>query len=187
MPEEWVVAQSALRYVGWLKDQPSWDVLIKALTRRPKDEDVTMDGFDAGRCRHPRHEPPRDWLWRPRTACPSGVTARRSSPLLDYIEEPKNNEQSRFEACAALAWVAEKEDFLEIAKKIADYKGNEKPDEVRRACLLEALIQRPVPGDRVRADFADDTASGGRNAAPGGSRESLRAASTRPSRASSSL
>jgi HEAT repeat protein len=145
MPEEWVVAQSALRYVGWLKDQPSWDVLIKDLTRRPKDEDVTMDGLMVGGVAilgmslRAIGVGAADGLseWRDRKAF---------KPLLDYIEEPKNNEQSRFQACAALAWVAEKEDFLEIAKKIADYKGNEKPDEIRRGCLLEALIQRPVPG-----------------------------------------
>jgi len=145
MPEEWVVAQSALRYVGWLKDQPSWDVLIKDLTRRPKDQDVTMDGLMQGGVAilgmslRAIGYGAADGLseWRDRKAF---------KPLLDYVEEPKNNEQSRFEACAALAWVAEKEDFLEIAKKIAEYKGNDKPDEVRRACLLEALIQRPVPG-----------------------------------------
>lgn len=145
MPEEWVVAQSALRYVGWLKDRQSWDVLIKGLTRRPKDEDVTMDGLMQGGVAilgmslRAIGVGSADGLseWRDR---------RAFKPLLDYIEEPKNNEQSRFQACAALAWVAEKEDFLEVAKKIADYKGNEKPDEVRRACLLEALIQRPVPG-----------------------------------------
>ncbi|MEO8903249.1 MAG: HEAT repeat domain-containing protein, partial [Polyangiaceae bacterium] len=145
MPEEWVVAQSALRYVGWLKDAPSWDVLIKSLTRRPKDEDVTMEGLlqggvaILGMSLRAIGVGAADGLseWRDR---------RAFKPLLEYIEDPKNNEQSRGSACAALAWVAEKEDFLEIAKKISEYKGNEKPDEVRRACLLEALIQRPVPG-----------------------------------------
>jgi len=145
MPEEWVVAQSALRYVGWLKDAPSHDVLIKSLTRRPKDLDVTMDGLlqggvaILGMSLRAIGVGASDGLseWRDRKAF---------KPLLDYIEDPQNNEQSRFQACAALAWVAEREDFLTIAKKIADYKGNEKPDEVRRACLLEALIQRPVPG-----------------------------------------
>jgi len=145
MPEEWVVAQSALRYVGWLKDQPSWDVLIKSLTRRPKDQDVTMDGLNQGGVAILGMS-----LRAIGVGAAQGLSEWRDrkafKPLLDYIEEPKNNEQSRFDACAALAWVAEKEDFLEIAKKISEYKGNEKPDEVRRACLLEALIQRPVPG-----------------------------------------
>jgi hypothetical protein len=67
-------------------------------------------------------------------------------PMLEYVEEPKNNEQSRLSACAALAWVANKEDILEIAKKIEEYKSEEKSDQFRRACLLETLIQRPVPG-----------------------------------------
>jgi hypothetical protein len=67
-------------------------------------------------------------------------------PLFEYAQEPKNNEQSRMQACMALAWVAEKEDFIEVAKKIQEYSGNEKPDQIRRACFLETLIQRPVPG-----------------------------------------
>ncbi len=145
MPEEWVVAQSALRYVGWLKDQPSWDVLIKSLTRRPKDEDVTMAGLLQGGVAILGMS-----LRAIGVGAADGLSEWRDpkafKPLLDYIEDPKNNEQSRGSACAALAWVAEKDDFLEIARKISEYKGNEKPDEVRRACLLEALIQRPVAG-----------------------------------------
>jgi hypothetical protein len=65
---------------------------------------------------------------------------------MDYVDDVKNNEQSRMEACAALAWTATDEDFLEISKKIEEYKGELKSDQFRRACLLEALIQRPVPG-----------------------------------------
>ncbi len=145
MPEEWVVAQSALRYVGWLKDQPSWGVLIKSLTRRPKDEDVTMEGLLQGGVAILGMS-----LRAIGVGAADGLSEWRDQkafkPLLDYIEDPKNNEQSRGSACAALAWVAEKDDFLQIARKISEYKGNDKPDEVRRACLLEALIQRPVPG-----------------------------------------
>ena len=49
-------------------------------------------------------------------------------------------------ACAALAWTATNDDFLEISKKIEEYKSELKSDQFRRACLLEALIQRPIPG-----------------------------------------
>jgi HEAT repeat protein len=145
MPEDWVIAQSALRYVGWLKDEPSWKSLDKAINARAPELDVTMDGLYKGGlailgmslralgvgAAHGYSE------WRDHKAFPT---------LLKYIEEPKNNEQSRQAACAALAWVAETEDFLEIAKKIQQYSGTEKRDEFRRECLLEALIQRPVPG-----------------------------------------
>src|SRR5256885_84518 len=117
---------------------------MKDLTRRPKENDVTMDGLMQngvailGMALRAIDVGAADGFseWRDR---------RTFKPLMDYIVEPKNNEQSRFSACAALAWVTEKEDFLEIAQKIAEYKSNEKPDEVRRNCLLEALIQRPVP------------------------------------------
>ncbi|HKY35743.1 MAG TPA: HEAT repeat domain-containing protein [Polyangiaceae bacterium] len=145
MPEEWVIAQSAMRYVGWLKDQRSWGVLEKALTARPKELDVTMDGLMVGGV-----------AILGMTLRALGVGAadgfsewrdhRAFKPLFDYIQEPKNNEQSRLQACAALAWVAEKEDFIEVAKKIQEYSSFEKPDQIRRACLLETLIQRPVPG-----------------------------------------
>jgi hypothetical protein len=66
--------------------------------------------------------------------------------MLDFVDDVKNNEHSRTSACAALAWVAEKDDFIEIAKRIQQYSGQEKSDSFRRACLLETLIQRPVPG-----------------------------------------
>jgi len=145
MPEEWVIAQSAMRYVGWMKDERSYSVLEKALTARPKELDVTMDGLMVGGVAILGMT-----LRALGVGAADGLSQWRNhkafKPLMAYIEDPKNNEQSRMSACAALAWVAEKEDFLEIAKKIQQYSGHDKPDQVRRACLLEALIQRPVPG-----------------------------------------
>jgi HEAT repeat protein len=145
MPEEWVIAQSAMRYVGWMKDERSWGVLEKALTARPKELDVTMDGLMVGGVAILGMT-----LRALGVGAADGMSQWRDhkafKPLLAYSEEPKNTEQSRMSACAALAWVAEKEDFLEIAKKIQQYSSYEKPDQIRRACLLESLIQRPVPG-----------------------------------------
>jgi HEAT repeat protein len=145
MPEEWVIAQSALRYVGWLKDERSWKSLEKAIKANSREYDVTMDGLYAG-----------GLAILGMTFRALGVGAadgfsqwrdnKAFKMLMTYIENPKENEQSRLSACAALAWVAEKDDFLEVAKKIAQYSGNDKADEVRRACFLETLIQRPIPG-----------------------------------------
>jgi hypothetical protein len=145
MPEEWVVAQSAMRYVGWLKDQRSYGVLEKALTARPKELDVTMAGLNVGGVAI---------LGMTLRAIGMGAADGLSEwrdhkafkPLFEYVQEPKNNDQSRMQACQALAWVAEQEDFIEIAKKIQEYSTDEPKDQVRRACLLETLIQRPVPG-----------------------------------------
>jgi HEAT repeat protein len=145
MPEEWVIAQSAMRYVGWLKDQRSYSVLEKALVARPKELDVTMDGLMVGGVAILGMT-----LRAIGVGAADGMSEWRDhksfKPLFDYVQDPKNNEQSRMSACAALAWVAEKEDFIEVAKKIQEYSGMEKPDQIRRACFLETLIQRPVPG-----------------------------------------
>lgn len=145
MPEEWVIAQSALRYVGWLKDEPSWKVLEKSLTRREPDLDVTMDGLMQGGV-----------AILGMTLRAIGVGAsdgfaewgdeKAFKPLMKYIDEPKENEQSRMEACQAVAWVANKDDMLEVAKKIAEYKKEDKADQFRRACLLETIITKPVSG-----------------------------------------
>jgi len=148
MPEEFVVAQSALRYIGWTKDQRSWAVLEKSLNRRKNERaeyDVTMDGLLQGGVAILGMS-----LRALGVGAADGFSEWRDHKafkmLLDYIDDTKNNEQSRLSACSALAWVAEKEDFLEIAKRIQGYSGQEKSDQVRRACLLETLIQRPVPG-----------------------------------------
>ncbi len=144
-PEEWVIAQSAMRYAGWLKDEQSWSVLEKALERRPKEIDVTMDGLMQGGVAI---------LGMALRAIGVGAAHGMSEwgdpkafkLLMKYVEEPKENEQSRTEACAAMAWVATKDDMLEVAKKIQEYDKPDKADSFRRACLLETLITRPIPG-----------------------------------------
>lgn len=144
-PEEFVVAQSAMRYVGWMKDEQSWPVLERALKKRPEHHDVTMDGLMQGG---------KAIMGMALRALGVGAAhgfsqwrdPRAFKQLLEYVEDPMENEQSRLEACAALAWVGTKEDMLEVAKKIEEYKKPDRADQVRRACLLEAFIQRPVPG-----------------------------------------
>jgi HEAT repeat protein len=145
MPEEWVIAQSALRYVGWLKDEKSWEVFGKMLDRRPKDIDATMESLMQGGLAI---------LGMTLRAVGKGAAEGMSEwgdpkgfkPMLKYIEDVKNNEQSRMDACAALAWVGTDEDLLTVAKKIQEYDGQQKSDQFRRACLLETLISRPVSG-----------------------------------------
>jgi HEAT repeat protein len=145
MPEEWVVAQSALRYVGWMKDANSWGPMEKDLKRRDPKLDVTMDGLMHG-----------GLAILGMTLRAIGVGAAQGfsewgdhkafKPLLDYVEEPKENEQSRMEACSALAWVGNADDMVTVAQKIQKYAGGDPKDEFRRACFLETLITRPIPG-----------------------------------------
>jgi HEAT repeat protein len=145
LPQEWTVAQSALRYVGVMKDAASWPVLIGALHRRPEKADITMESLMAG-----------GMAVLGMTLRGLGVGAsqgfaewgdhRAFDPLVTYIEDPKENEQSRMEACSALAWVAKDEDFVTVAEKIKQYSGSSTQDQVRQACFLETLISRPIAG-----------------------------------------
>jgi HEAT repeat protein len=145
MPEEWVIAQSALRYVGWMKDQPSWAVLEKSLHRRDPRIDVTMEGLMHGGLAllgmtlkalgHGASEGFSEW-----------GDNRAFKPLLDYAQDPMENEQARERACMALAWVAKPDDMVKVAELIQKYGSGQPKDEVRRMCLLETLITRPVTG-----------------------------------------
>lgn len=145
MPEEWVIAQSAMRYVGRLRDEPSWNVLQRALTKRPAEIDVTMESLLQG-----------GLAILGMTLRALGVGAadgmsewgdpRAFKPLMDYILEPKENEQSREAACAALAWVAKPDDMVKVAETIQEHDEPQKSDQFVRSCLLETLILRPVPG-----------------------------------------
>jgi hypothetical protein len=134
-----------MRYVGWLKDEKSWKVLEDALKARPKEVDVTMDALMQGGLAI---------LGMTLRALGVGASHGMSQwgdpkafkPLLEYIESERENEQSRMEACAALAWVATEEDLAKVAEKIEEYNGEAASDQFRRACLLETFIQKPVPG-----------------------------------------
>jgi hypothetical protein len=131
-----------------MKDERSWPVLEKSLNRRKAERaeyDVTMEGLMQGGVAILGMS-----LRALGVGAADGFSEWRDHKafkwMLDYVDDVKNNEQSRMSACAGLAWVAEREDFLEIAKRIQAYGGPEKSDQFRRACLLETLIQRPVPG-----------------------------------------
>jgi HEAT repeat protein len=145
MPEEWVIAQSALRYVGMARDEKSWGVLLDGLKKKPDNLSISNEamyqgglailGMSLNAVGKGASDGLSEW------ADPKGF-----EPLMKFVEDPKQNENARESACAALAWTATPENFLTIAETIQKYSGPTPPDAFRRKCLLEALIQRPVPG-----------------------------------------
>jgi HEAT repeat protein len=145
LPREWEIAQSAMRYVGWLKDPPSWGVLEKGFTRRDKKVDVTMDSMMGGGLA---------MLGMTLRAINVGAAdgfAQWGDPkvypmMTKFIEDKQENEQGRVEACFALAWVATDQNMTEIVKKVHDFKGKDPKEQFIRGCYLEALLHRPVPG-----------------------------------------
>ena len=99
-PPSWATAQSALRYLGWSKDNQSWALLQKQLFRKPNKVDATMESLMQG-----------GLAVLGMTLRALGVGAadgfaqwgdpRAYPELVKYIEDKENNEQSRIEACFA--------------------------------------------------------------------------------------
>lgn len=158
--DDWPMAQTALRYLGMLEDEPSWNVMQNALKARPKSVDVTRDGMREGG---------KAMLGMAVRALGIGAAqgfsewgdARAFRSLLEYVEDPLNNEYSRVEGCHALGWVAPAQGIEEILTRILQPSMGGKAGEFRRVCLLEALLQRPIPnvGARLMSLLTRDTAA----------------------------
>ncbi len=143
-PPVWEVPQSALRYLGATKDPSAWSVLEKQIKRRPLKTNVSWESLEQGGLTV------LGMVFRSLGAGSSQGFAEWGDPraypiLVKHIEDPLEQEQSRFEACAALAWVATDEDMSSVLKKATDISKTDKPANFLRGCYLEALVQRPYP------------------------------------------
>ena len=145
MQEEWIIAQAALRYAGMSRDEASWSVFERMLKLRPREVDVTMDALYTNRAAILGMS-----LRAVGVGAADGLSEwgdhRAYAPLLEYVKDPMNNEQSRFAACKALGWVAARSDVTELVAAAVSYASPSKEDETRRLCLLDALLQRPGNG-----------------------------------------
>ncbi len=145
MSIKWVIAQMTLRYVGVLHDEPSWTVLLGALTRRPPKLDLSMDNLPRANL---------SLLGMTLRAIGVGAAeglsewrdARAFAPLLAYVRDAKNNEGSRLSACNALAWVGSDADLRSLATKLVVPKPDDAAGTFLAACLLGGLRQRPAAG-----------------------------------------
>jgi HEAT repeat protein len=143
-PQDWATAQSALRYLGWMRDPQSWGLLVKQLNRRPNKVDATMESLMQGGLAV---------LGMTLRALGVGAShgfaqwgdSKAFGELTRYVEEPNNNEQSRIEACFSLSWVATDEQMKDVVKKVHDFNKPDPKSAVVRGCYLETLIHRPVP------------------------------------------
>lgn len=145
MPDAWVIAQSALRYLGMMNDPADFDTLTKQLERKDPELNITMVALKGGGIAILGMS-----LRAVGVGASQGLSERRDprafDPLMEYIEEPKENDQSRLHACSALAWVSDDEGMIKVAEKIQEYSSTEPADQFRRACFLETLVQRPISG-----------------------------------------
>ena len=147
MPEEWVVAQSALRYVGWMKDE---SVVGRARegAQAPRPEARRHHGRPhARRPRHPRHDASCDRRRRSAQGLSEWGDHKAFKPLhRTTSRSPRKTSSRAWRPAARSRGSPIRDDMFTIAKKIQKYGGGDPKDEFRRTCFLETLITRPVPG-----------------------------------------
>lgn len=145
--DKWVIATSALRYLGALRDPKAFTLLQKQLTRKPKTFDASMDALMAGG---------RAMLGMSVRALSMGAAdgfaelgdARAAPHLLKHVEDSRQNESSRTEACRALAQVLDATAEREIVTRLGKWRSGKQSFEV--GCLLETLARHPIPAATPR-------------------------------------
>ncbi len=145
LPREFSDAQTSLRYLGVLQDKTSFQLMTSALQRRPEDMDVSMKALYAQNGRSVMGMSLRGLAVGAAHGLSQWGDSKAFEPLLEYIEDPMENDQSRAVACKALAWVANDEQRPVIVEKIKLYSTPDPKDVIRRDCLLKSLAQRPDP------------------------------------------
>lgn len=149
-PAGFATAQVALRWLGRTqrgaakRDEATWSLLVKQLGRRPKNVDATMDALLQG-----------GTAVLGMTLRAYGVGAAQGFAewgdakafplLLAYVEDEKNNEQARIEACAALGSLGTDADMQTLVPKVLP-AATDMAKQIRRACLLDAFSVRRVTG-----------------------------------------
>ncbi len=141
-------SQVALRYLGRTRDKDAFAVLARQLNRRPAQLDATMEAAMNGGSAVLVMS-----LRALATGAAQGLAELgdpRATPLLvKFIEDPKENEQSRLEACGALAWVATDADQVAAARKVLVLAAGSDKQRLVAQCYLDGLA-RTSSGDAAR-------------------------------------
>ncbi|MFO0549518.1 MAG: HEAT repeat domain-containing protein [Polyangiaceae bacterium] len=153
-PVEFATAQSALRYIGRMHDEDSFDKLLKNLEiKKDKDLDITTEGLMGAGA---------GMLGMVLRGLGLGTAEglgefgdkRAVKPLMEFVEDMKWNEDARDAGCAALAWCATPDDMREIAKRAIKFAGEENAKKKRiGVCYATTLSMRPMP--EVVPDLVD--------------------------------
>ncbi|MBK6515163.1 MAG: HEAT repeat domain-containing protein [Polyangiaceae bacterium] len=145
-PDEWVTAQSAMRYLGRYGDTESYDKLVKMLdSKKDKKLDITQEGLMSGG---------KTLLGMVLRAIGVGASeglAEFGNPksvkrLMEFVEDDLWHEEARLAACSAIAWSGTPDDLKEVAKRAIAFGKEEKASKIFIAgCYATTLALRPVP------------------------------------------
>jgi HEAT repeat protein len=146
-PQAFETAQSALRYLGWMKDEENFTKFLDQFKRKKdKKMDITNEGLmGAGLA----------MLGMALRAVAYGSAqglAQWGEPkavkdLMEFIEDETWHEEARLAACEAVAWCGDDKTMVEVAKKAKEFASKKEPrQQVIGACYASALALKPVPG-----------------------------------------
>jgi HEAT repeat protein len=147
-PPAFETAQSALRYVGRMHDQDSFDKLVEQFERKKdKKMDITEEGLmGAGLA----------MLGMALRAVAYGAAdglaewgeienvEKIEDKLYEFIEDPLWHLDPRFAACNALAWIGNDKTVKKVAEKVAKFAAEKDPKlQLVGACYAQTLARRP--------------------------------------------
>ena len=153
-PTEFETAQSALRYVGFIKDEPSFPKLLEQFKRKPdKKMDITQEAL-AGAGLSQLGMVLRSVAYGAAQGLGQWGDNRASKPLMELIEDESWHEEARQAACDALAWCADDKTMSEVAKKAKEFGAKKEPrKQLIGACYASTLSLRPMPA--ITPELAD--------------------------------
>ncbi len=145
-PSEFETAQSALRYIGMMKDEPSYPKLLEQFKRK-KDRRmvITQEGLEGAGLA---------MLGMSLRAVAVGAAqglaqwgdGKAVKPMMELIEDETWHEEARQAACEALAWCADDKTMMEVAKKAKEYASKKEPTkQFIGGCYALGLAIKPAP------------------------------------------
>ncbi len=145
-PDAFATAQSALRYIGKMKDEESYDKLLKQLKRKEdKKMDITQKGLEgAGLAMLGMSL--RSIAYGASQGLGEWGDPKANKPFMEFIEDETWHEEARQAACEALAWTADPDTMKEVAKRAVKFTSDK--DEKKRfigACYAMTLSMKPMP------------------------------------------
>lgn len=153
-PQAFETAQSALRYLGWMKDEPSFPKLLDQFKRKKdKKMDITQDGLQ-GAGLAMLGMALRAVAYGSAQGLAQWGDGKAVKPLMELIEDETWHEEARQAACEAVAWCADDKTMVEVAKKAKEFAAKKEPrKQVIGACYASALALKPVPS--ASSELAD--------------------------------
>ena len=146
-PRAYETAQSALRYIGRMKDKESFPKLLDQLERKEDPKmDITQEGLMGAGL---------SMLGMALRAVGYGASQglaewgdpEATDELIEFIEDETWHEEARLAACEALAWCAPDDKMPEIAEKAIEFTAdNAERKQIIGACYAVTLSLRPVEG-----------------------------------------